>query len=64
MGFNKCIVPSIDYIHTIILRNGIQEVIKRYKKCDCLIGDPKAIELLTGLIKKNEELSPDDHLPL
>jgi hypothetical protein len=34
MGFNKCIVPSIDYLHGTIIQNGIQEVIKRYKKYD------------------------------
>jgi hypothetical protein len=28
MGFNKCIVPSIDYLHGTIIHNGIQEVIK------------------------------------
>jgi hypothetical protein len=64
MGFNKCIVPSIDYIHTIILQNGIDSVIKRYKKCDCLIGSPDAINLLNGLIEKDEQLKPDDQIPL
>jgi hypothetical protein len=64
MGFNKCIVPSIDYLHGTIIQNGIQEVIKRYKKCDCLIGSPDAINLLNGLIEKDEQLKSDDQLPL
>jgi hypothetical protein len=64
MGFNKCIVPSIDYLHTVILQDGIDAVIKRYKKCDCYIGDSNAINLLENLIKKNQELNPDNQLPL
>jgi len=53
MGFNKCVVPSLEELKKLIEEKGVEFVAQRYRKCDCLIGDSDAIDLLTMIIKEN-----------
>lgn len=64
MGFNKCIIPSLEDLKTLIEDRGVEFVIKSYSKCDCYIGDSDAINLLTGILRKKEELKTNNNLPL
>ena len=65
MGFNKCIVPSIDHmVHEYILKGKVEDLVNRYKKCDCFIGSSESIKVLESVIKEYMELKPHDKLPL
>jgi len=53
MGFNKCVVPSLEELKKLIEEKGKEFVVQSYRKCDCLIGDSDTIDLLTKIIKEN-----------
>lgn len=46
MGFNKCILPSIEVMKFQIERDGLKEFIKAYRKYDSIMGDSDRIEFL------------------
>lgn len=46
MGFNKCILPSIEVMKFQIERDGLKEFIKVYRKYDSIMGDSDRIEFL------------------
>ncbi len=46
MGFNKCILPSIEIMQSEIDRNGLAEFVRIYTKYDSIMGDSDRIEFL------------------
>lgn len=46
MGFNKCVLPSIEIMKFQIERDGLKEFIKAYRKYDSIMGDSDRIEFL------------------
>ncbi len=46
MGFNKCILPSIEVMQSEIDRNGLAEFVRIYSKYDSIMGDSDRIEFL------------------
>ncbi len=65
MGFNKCFVPSMEYIQKILLEHNVEYVVKLFGKCDCMIGNSDAIELIGDLMteyykpQKNDSRAPE-----
>lgn len=51
-------------VHEYILKGKVDELVNRYKKCDCFIGPPESIKILESVIKEYMELKPDNQLPL
>ncbi len=52
MGFNKCLIPSEEYVREMIRENGYEFVAKSFLKCDCFIGNHEGIELIGEIIEK------------
>jgi len=51
MGFNKCILPPIDSMKKDILSNGMESFIKKYQKCDAIIGETDRMTFLDNIMK-------------
>jgi hypothetical protein len=51
MGFNKCILPPIKELKQILKDVGEIEFIKRYQKCDSIMGETEAMDFLYGYLK-------------
>ena len=54
MGFNKCILPSIEIMQKEIDDNGIETFIRRYKKYDSIMGDSDRMAFLEQKIFEYE----------
>jgi hypothetical protein len=55
MGFNKMIVPSINIVSAEVYDYGVEWVIQKYGKADCLMGDAESVEYINRLIQMKNE---------
>ena len=60
MGFNKCILPSIESMKTEIAINGIEQFVKSYSKYDSIMGESDRMEFLKNKIKEYEKNNIDN----
>lgn len=51
MGFNKCFLPPIDSMKKDILNNGLESFIRKYQKCDAIIGESDGVTFLDNIMK-------------
>lgn len=56
MGFNKCILPSIETMQSEIDNVGLEEFVKRYGRYDSIMGDSDRMEFLESKINLYENL--------
>lgn len=56
MGFNKCILPSIETMQSEIDRNGLAEFVRIYTKYDSIMGESDRMEFLENKIKEYENV--------
>jgi hypothetical protein len=56
MGFNKCILPSIEVMQSEIDRNGLAEFVRIYSKYDSIMGESDRMEFLESKINLYENL--------
>ena len=54
MGFNKCILPSVQVMQEEIDRNGLNEFVRIYRKYDSIMGETDRMEFLEKKIKEYE----------
>ena len=59
MGFNKCILPSIESMKMEIAINGIEQFVKSYNKYDSIMGESDRMEFLENKIKEYEKNNID-----
>jgi len=52
VGFNKCILPPIEYMEEEIEKNGLESFVKRYGRYDSIMGDSDRMEFLENKIKE------------
>ena len=52
MGFNQCILPSIEIMEEQIIRLGLEEFIKLYGKYDSIMGETDRMEFLETKLKE------------
>lgn len=52
MGFNLCVVPTIEKIKEELEQVGLEKFINKYRKCDSLAGSSESIDFLE---KKQKE---------
>ncbi len=56
MGFNKCILPSIETMQSEIDRSGLAEFVRIYTKYDSIMGESERMEFLENKIDEYEKL--------
>jgi hypothetical protein len=56
MGFNKCILPSIEVMQSEIDRSGLAEFVRIYTKYDSIMGESERMEFLENKIDEYEKL--------
>ena len=54
MGFNKCVLPSIETMQSEIDNIGLAEFIRIYRKYDSIMGDTDRVKFLEQKIKEYE----------
>lgn len=54
MGFNQCILPSIEIMQSQIDRDGLKEFVRIYRKYDSIMGDSNRMEFLEAKIMEYE----------
>lgn len=54
MGFNKCILPSIETMQSEIDNVGLEEFVKRYGRYDSIMGDSDRVEFLEKKVMEYE----------
>lgn len=52
MGFNKCILPSIDVLRDYLYDYGLEKTAKRYLSYDAYIGDSESIDFINTILEK------------
>jgi hypothetical protein len=52
MGFNKCVLPTINILKEELNRVGLDEFINRYKTYDCIMGEINSVDFLNTKIKQ------------
>jgi hypothetical protein len=58
MGFNGCILPSIDSMKKQIELDGLEVFVKRFSKYDSIMGEDDRIKFLEEKIKEyNDKLN-------
>jgi hypothetical protein len=60
MGFNKCVLPSIEVMQSEIDRNGLAEFVRIYTKYDSIMGDSDRMEFLEKKINLYENLKDNN----
>lgn len=60
MGFNKCILPSIEIMQSEIDSVGLEEFVRRYGRYDSIMGDSDRMEFLEKKINLYENLKNND----
>lgn len=55
MGFNKCVIPSIETMQSEIDRDGLESFVKRYGRYDSIMGDSDRMEFLENKVKEYED---------
>ena len=55
MGFNKCILPSIEIMKEEINRDGLETFVIRYGKYDSIMGESDRMEFLETKIKEYQD---------
>lgn len=55
MGFNKCILPSIEVMQMEIDRDGLKTFVERYGRYDSIMGDSDRMEFLETKVKEYKE---------
>jgi hypothetical protein len=55
MGFNKCILPSIESMQFEIDRDGLELFVKRYCRYDSIMGESDRMEFLESKVKEYED---------
>jgi hypothetical protein len=61
MGFNKCILPSIETMQFQIKRDGLKEFVRIYRKYDSISGDSERIQFLEKKIFEYEDNTISDN---
>jgi hypothetical protein len=56
MGFNKCILPSVETMQSEIDRIGLAEFVRIYSKYDSIMGESDRMEFLESKINLYENL--------
>lgn len=52
MGFNGCILPSVESMKEHIKRDGIESFVKHYERYDSIMGDTDRMEFLEEKIEE------------
>ena len=60
MGFNQCILPSIQTMQEHIEYVGIKQFVKSYSKYDSIMGESDRMEFLENKIKEYEKNNIDN----
>lgn len=55
MGFNGCILPSIEWMQLEIDRDGLESFVKRYGRYDSIMGETDRMEFLESKVKEYED---------
>ena len=55
MGFNKCILPSIQCMEEEIERDGLELFVKRYCRYESIMGESDRMKFLEDKVKEYED---------
>ena len=55
MGFNQCILPSVEQMKEHIERDGLESFVKQYTRYDSLMGESDRMRFLEEKIKEYED---------
>lgn len=55
MGFNKCVLPSVETMQMEINRDGLKTFVERYGRYDSIMGDSDRMEFLETKVKEYKE---------
>ncbi len=55
MGFNGCILPSIESMQKEIDRDGLESFVKRYGRYDSIMGETDRMRFLESKVKEYED---------
>lgn len=61
MGFNKCILPSIEIMQSELDRIGLAEFVRIYTKYDSIMGETDRMEFLESKINLYENLQTGNY---
>jgi hypothetical protein len=59
MGFNKCILPSIETMQMEIDRDGLESFVKRYGRYDSIMGDSDRVSFLEEKVEDYTKIKND-----
>ena len=55
MGFDKCILPSVEDMKRQLERDGLEIFVKSYSRYDSIMGESDRMEFLEDRIKEYED---------
>ena len=55
MGFNGCILPSVESMKKVIELDGLEVFVKRFSKYDSIMGEDDRMKFLEDKIKEYED---------
>jgi hypothetical protein len=57
MGFNKCILPSVETLKEMVERDGVQKFSETFMKYDAIMGDSESVEFLEYIIGEYQKIN-------